>query len=260
MKKTFNHEEGKYFETGGAKIYYEEIGNKDKKVLVILHGGLENIENMNSLASYLAEDFRIIGIDSRGHGKSTLGSKKLTYERIQLDAEEILEYLDIKEFSLIGFSDGGIVSYRIAASKKFQINKLVTIAASWNVQDVIDAEDMVKSITPESAKEFFPENYESYEKLNEEADFDKLINSVVDMWLDKEPTGHPNESVKNISAETLIIKGDNDFLVSTESLAKLKNEIPNSWFMNVPFAEHLVHEEQAEMVKMVLEKFLLKAN
>ncbi len=74
--KMFNHERGRLFDSDGAKIYYEIIGNKEKPVLVMLHGGFENIENLNGIASYISNDFCILGIDTRGHGKSTLGEKK----------------------------------------------------------------------------------------------------------------------------------------------------------------------------------------
>lgn len=38
------------------------------------------------------------------------------------------------------------------------------MGASWRVKDVIEAEEVIKTITPESAKEIFPENVERYQK------------------------------------------------------------------------------------------------
>jgi len=65
-----------------VKIYYKEVGNPDKPVLVFLHGGLGNIEDFNSVVPLLGDAFRIIGVDSRGQGKSSLGVEGLTYERM----------------------------------------------------------------------------------------------------------------------------------------------------------------------------------
>ena len=61
-----------------ADIYFEFIGKEDAPLLLILHGGFGTIEDFNNLTDDLCDDFKIIGIDSRGHGKSTLGSKALT--------------------------------------------------------------------------------------------------------------------------------------------------------------------------------------
>jgi pimeloyl-ACP methyl ester carboxylesterase len=57
-------------------------------------------------------DYHIIGIDSRGHGKSTLGTGKLTYRRSQLDVEAVVNRLYLKNIDIIGYSDGGIIAYR----------------------------------------------------------------------------------------------------------------------------------------------------
>jgi pimeloyl-ACP methyl ester carboxylesterase len=81
----FNHKTEKYLEVDGANIYYEEIENAGKLTLLFLHGGFGNIENFNVMLPMFANDYHIVGIDSRGHGKSTLGTGKLTYKRLQLD-------------------------------------------------------------------------------------------------------------------------------------------------------------------------------
>lgn len=81
--RSFDHISGKYFDIDDAKIYYEVIGDKKNPSLLFLHGALGNIEDFNDVIAELPDKFRIIGIDSRGHGKSTLGSKELTYELLQ---------------------------------------------------------------------------------------------------------------------------------------------------------------------------------
>jgi len=252
----FSHNSGQCIEIDGANIYFEEIGYKDKPALLMLHGGYESVENLNSITPYLSKDFHIIGIDSRGHGKSTLGNKKLTYEQLQFDAETILKQLKIDAVNIIGFSDGGIVAYRIAANNNIKVNKLITIGSSWKNDDIEAIEDILKTITPETAKEYFPENVKDYYRLNPEQNLNKLIQSVIAMETDKTEKGHPNENVNNISAETLLIRGDNDFLVSLESLTELKTKIKGSSLLNVPFAEHVVHEEQPQVIEIILKQFL----
>src|SRR5450755_3055617 len=118
--KTFNHQSGQYLNIDSGKIYYEMAGNENKPVLLVLHGGFGTMEDLNY-------KFNILGIDSRGHGKSTMGLQELTYERLQKDVERVLEKLDINEFSIIGFSDGGVVAYRLASFSNFRIDKIVTI-------------------------------------------------------------------------------------------------------------------------------------
>ena len=71
--RNFDHISGKYFKIDDSEIYCEVIGDEKNPALLFLHGGLGNIEDFNDIISELPDQFRIIGIDSRGHGKSTLG-------------------------------------------------------------------------------------------------------------------------------------------------------------------------------------------
>jgi pimeloyl-ACP methyl ester carboxylesterase len=100
--RNFDHNSGEYLDIDGAKIYCEVAGNDNSPALLVLHGGFGNIEDLNTILSDIDKEFKVIGIDSRGHGKSTLGSKVLTYEQIQKDVERVLEYLNIDTVSIIG--------------------------------------------------------------------------------------------------------------------------------------------------------------
>ncbi len=101
---SFNHTSGQYFKIDDAEIYYEIFGDENKPILLFLHGGLGNIEDFNNITSAFANKFRIMGIDCRGHGKSTLGSKKLTYELFQNDIEIILKHIKINNLSIMSLS------------------------------------------------------------------------------------------------------------------------------------------------------------
>jgi pimeloyl-ACP methyl ester carboxylesterase len=77
FQNAFHHATGHLVACGDAQIYVEEIGNSELPVLLMLHGGFGNIEDFNKIAPALSNRFRLIGIDSRGHGKSSLGTSTL---------------------------------------------------------------------------------------------------------------------------------------------------------------------------------------
>src|SRR6476620_10807921 len=114
----FEHHSGEYITIDDAEIYYEILGPEAALVLLVLHGGLGNIEDFNDVISKFIDKFKIIGIDSRGHGKSTLGSHELTYELLQKEVEIILHHLNITKLTILGFSNGGIIAYRLASLSK----------------------------------------------------------------------------------------------------------------------------------------------
>lgn len=252
--KSFNHHSGQYYSIDDAKIYYETTGDENKPALLCLHGGFGNIEDFNTIISLLKNDYGIIGIDSRGQGKSTLGNVKLSYEIIQKDIEVILNHLKIETLNIIGISDGGIVAYRLACFSSFKIDKLITIGSRWHSSNVSETKEILEKVTIDFWKEKHPETVESYEKLNPLPDFEKLTPLVVNMWLNE--TSYPNEKVKNISCDTLIIHGDKDNLIKRKFVFELADLIPNSNLLNVPFANHVVYTEQPEILMHSINEFL----
>lgn len=256
--KCFDHHSGEYLDIDGARIYYEVTGNENRPALLVLHGGFGNIEDLNALLPDLEKEFKVIGIDSRGHGKSTLGTKALTYAQIQKDVERVLEHLNIDTVSIIGFSDGGIVAYRLTSLTSLTVEKLVTIGSRWHLKNTEPMKKMFLAITGESWRTKFPSTYIAYQKLNPEPDFDVLAQSIIKMWLDSDSSGHPNDAVKNISCPLLIVRGDDDHLLSREAVIELSGLVKKSTLLNIPFAGHVAFDDQKEIVTTVLNEFLLK--
>lgn len=254
----FNHNSGESLHIDGAEIYFEVIGKEEAPVLLVLHGGFGTMEDFNIITEDLSKDFKIIGIDSRGHGKSTYGSKDLTYAQIQHDTEKILKHLSITKLGIIGFSDGGIVAYRLAALSSLKIEKLVTIGSRWRLKDALLTKEMISKITPESWRNKFPDTYKKYQKLNPEPNFDFLTSSIIKLWLDPTDSGYLTDKINNITCPLLIVRGDNDHLVTKSSVVELSELIKGSSLLNVPFAGHAAFQEQKEIFMLSFNQFVKK--
>jgi len=255
-RKVFEHTTGRLVVSGDAEIYIEEIGNPDGPVLLMLHGGFGTIEDLNTITPSFSRHFRLIGIDSRGHGRSSLGNSTLSYKTLTDDLKAVINAFDLREFSIFGFSDGGVVAYRYAAEKDARLQKVVTVGASWEMNKHEPCWEMISSMTGEAWKEMFPASYDTYMRLNPNPDFDAFSTSVVRMWTDLSLSGHPEDSMRDVVADMLVIRGDNDFLTNLESMARLKTMNTKVNFLNVPFAEHVAFDESPEIVLRAMDKFL----
>jgi pimeloyl-ACP methyl ester carboxylesterase len=250
----FSHITGKYIEIDGANIYCEEIENAGKPTLLFLHGGFGNIEDFNSILPFFADDYHIVGIDSRGHGKSTLGKSKLTYKRLQLDVEAIVKHLQLKDINIIGFSDGGIIAYRLAAANKIPIQKIVTIGAMWSLSDVELMEKIIADLAPETWKVIF----DYHQQHNPQPDVARPVDAIIEIWTDKTEDGYPLESVEDIAVPTLIIRGNDDNSLPLKSAVELAGKIVKSVFFNIPFAPHDAHNKYPQMFEIITKDFLNK--
>ncbi len=255
-RNMFDHTAGRLVTSGDAEIYVEEIGNADGPVLLMLHGGFGTIEDFNAITPTLARHFRLIGIDSRGHGRSSLGRSTLSYKLLTDDLKTVINALDLRKFSIFGFSDGGVTAYRYAVGMDVRLLKVVTVGASWEMNTNEPCWEMISGMTGEAWKGMFPESYDTYMRLNPKPNFDAFSTSVVSMWTDLSLNGHPEESMRSVTADILAIRGDNDFLTNLESMARLKAMNGKVNFLNVPFAEHAAFDESPEIVLDAMGKFL----
>lgn len=254
--RNFDHTSGKYFKIDDSEIYCEVIGNEENPTLLFLHGGLGNIEDFNDVISELPDQFRIIGIDCRGHGKSTLGLKELTYELLQKDVEMILKQLNVSNLTIVGFSNGGIIACRLAALTNLKIDKLIIIGAPWCTKRTEHLIDAYSRLTSDIWREQCPSDFESYSRLNPKPDFNTLFRLSIRMALDTSATGRPNEFVKNISCPTLIVRGENDPIVSSSDIVELSKLVKRAHILNIPSAGHEAFQDQLEMFTTQLKEFL----
>ena len=254
----FTHSSGQHLQIGDAGLYFEVTGNPAGTPLVLLHGGLGTMADFNPILDKLPQHFRFIGIDFRGHGKSTLGSTPLTYRHYQTDVERIIDHLGIHSCTLLGFSDGGIVAYRIAAQTPERVESIVTVGAQWRLEVGGPVFEMLSGLTTEMWGEMFPESVEYYNAVNPTPDFHSLVQAVVALWTDQTSTGYPNAEIADITAPSLIVRGDGDLFLSLSEAAELCEKVEGANFFNVPFSGHEVHKEAPELFLTAVNEFLMQ--
>jgi pimeloyl-ACP methyl ester carboxylesterase len=257
MMRGFDHVSGDYFRIDDADIYYEVIGDIKNPPLLFLHGGLGNMEDFNIVIAHLPDRFRIIGIDSRGHGKSTLGSKELTYALLQKDVEILLQRLNVDRLTVVGFSNGGTIAYRLAAFTHLKIDKLITIGAPWCTKHTEHLVEAFSKLTGTIWKNQCPSDFESYMRLNPQPEFEVLFAQAKRMALDTAATGRPNASVKQINSPTLIVRGENDPIVSSSDIFELSQLLLNAQILEIPSVGHEAF--QAPLFTTQLTKFMRKS-
>ncbi|ACU64541.1 alpha/beta hydrolase fold protein [Chitinophaga pinensis DSM 2588] len=123
-----NERTGKYATINGNRIYYEEYG--EGQPLLLLHGALESIRHYEKQIPALAQSFRVIAVDTRGHGKSTADTTRLTYELYADDMYKLLNELKLDSVDVLGWSDGGITGLILAMCHPEKVKKLAAMGAN----------------------------------------------------------------------------------------------------------------------------------
>lgn len=251
-----NHQSGEFLHLDDARIYYEITGVPQGHPILLLHGGLGSLEDFSPIVNLISSAFHVVAVDMRGHGRSTLGTKPLTYQQHHADIQSLIAHLGLKDYSLLGFSDGGIVAYRIAA-KNPAVSALVTIGAQWRISPQDPSFEILGGVTPAMWTEMFPDAPQKYGSLNPQGDFNALVEACVALWTDLSPTGYPQDAVSQIECPALILRGDGDFLLSLVEAAEMQARISGSSFGNIPFAGHAAIADAPEIVGKMIQDFLL---
>ena len=246
--------QSKIIEYQGAMLHYQIGGKETASVIVLLHGGFGSIADFASLLPRLQQHYRVIAIDTRGHGCSTLGTAELTYAQAADDVRHILRREGVEKYSLFGFSDGGTTAYRLGAEDK-NIEKIITVGAEWHKKHLDGVRPMFEAINSGFVKENLPEKLVAYQAANPKPDAEKWAAALKAMWLDEGASGYPNENIRQIQAPVLAIRGEADFLFAFDDWTELKTELPDVHLMSVPFAAHEAVKEQPEIIWAAVQAF-----
>lgn len=92
----------------GVNIYYKDWGPKEAQPIVFHHGWPLSADDWdNQMLFFLAEGYRVIAIDRRGHGRSYQVSEGHDMDHYAADASAVVESLDLHNAVHVGHSTGG---------------------------------------------------------------------------------------------------------------------------------------------------------
>jgi len=117
----------------GVEIFYKDWGPKAARPIVFHHGWpLSSDDWDNQMLFFLGRGYRVVGIDRRGHGRSTQVSDGHDMDHYAADAAAVVEHLDLRQAVHIGHSTGGGEATRYVArhgQPGGRVAKLIIIGA-----------------------------------------------------------------------------------------------------------------------------------
>lgn len=131
---------GRHAEIGGARIWFAEWGPRSAGIpVLLLHGGFGNSNYFGRLIPVLvAHGYRVVAMDSRGHGRSTRSDAPLTYDLMAQDVLGLLDRLSVSRVYLVGWSDGGIIGLDLAMTHPDRLAGLFAFGANADVSGLKD--------------------------------------------------------------------------------------------------------------------------
>ena len=216
------------------KLYYEDKGKGIP--IVMLHGNNGSSIYFKHQIDYFSKKYRVITVDTRGHGKSKRGTLPFTMDQFVLDLDNLLNELNIKEFILLGFSDGANIAMKYALKYQEKIKALILCGGN---------------IYRKGLKLSF--------RLPVELGyiFTKLLNMKRKnefLYLMMYEPNIRNEELNQIKVPTLVIAGTKD-IVKEFHTKEIANNITNSKLLIID-GNHYILSNKHEILNKEIDKFL----
>jgi non-heme chloroperoxidase len=115
----------------GTEIFCKDWGPKDAQPIVFHHGWpLSSDDWDGQMMFFLAQGYRVVAHDRRGHGRSSQGSTGHDMDTYVADAAAVVEALDLRNAIHVGHSTGGgEVARYVARRGEGRVAKAVLISA-----------------------------------------------------------------------------------------------------------------------------------
>jgi len=126
----------------GLSIFYREAGDKNKPVILLLHGFPSSSHMFRDLIRDLAGDYHLIAPDYPGFGQSSAPSPDhyvYTFENLAVTINHFIDAIGLKKFSLFVQDYGGPVGFRIATQRPELIQSLIVQNANAYNEGLGDA-------------------------------------------------------------------------------------------------------------------------
>ena len=222
------------------KHHYIELGAGFP--LILLHGNGEDGSYFVHQMEPFAQHFRVIAVDTRGHGETPRGDAPFTIRQFAEDLYGFLNRLGIDKAHILGFSDGGNIAMVFAMTHPDLVEKLVLDGANLDAKGVKAKIQIPIEIGYRIANLFAKKKPEARKKA-------ELLGLMVN-----DPNIKPEE-LATIQCSTLVVAGDKD-MIKDEHTRLIARSIPGAQLTILP-GSHFVANENPEAFNQAVLNFLL---
>jgi non-heme chloroperoxidase len=266
----------------GVQLYYKDWGPRDGQVVVFSHGWPLNSDSWESQMLFLAsQGYRVVAHDRRGHGRSSQPWHGNDMDHYADDLAQVIEALDLRDATLVGFSTGGgEVARYIGRHGTGRVKKAVLVAAvpPLMLKTADNPGGLPLEVFDGLRKASLADRSQLYLDIASGPFFGfnrpgarPSQGMIQSFWVQGMQAGHKNtydsiaafsatdfrEDLKKFDVPTLVIHGDDDQIVPIDAAAKASAKlIPNARLIVYPGAPHGLADTHKDRLNQDLLDFL----
>ncbi|HLO79366.1 MAG TPA: alpha/beta hydrolase [Chitinophagaceae bacterium] len=276
LKKKYANPPSQFDSVKGMNVHYRDEGPATDSIpLVLLHGTSSSIFTWNACASAWSKDHRVIRMDLPGFaltGPDPNGNYSI--EGYVAFLHEFLKRRNVKICYLAGNSLGGQIAYAYAAYYPGEVKKLILLdpagysspkakgSLGFALARIPVLKNLLTVITPSSVIRKSIEDVYGDKSLVT----DSLVQLYEDMTCREgnrtallkrlSLQNVDTNLVKRVTAPTMVIWGDQDFLIPLDNAYKFQRDLSNDTLVIMKGIGHLPMEESPEKLIPLVNEFI----
>lgn len=207
--------------------------------LILLHGNGEDSSYFEHQISCFSKHFRVIALDTRGHGRSPRGDADFSLKQFSEDLRAFMDRHSIDRAHILGFSDGANIALEFALKYPGSVEKLILNGGNlcpWGVKFFVQLPVLL-----------------GYWAAKAISVFDKKAVAKAELLglMVTQPHIHRDDLAK-LKIPTLVIAGENDMIRESHT-REIHAAIPGSGLSILPGDHFVAHGNPDAFNRAVLE-------
>jgi pimeloyl-ACP methyl ester carboxylesterase len=237
-----------YVEHDEVRIWYSTYGAGTP--VILLHGGLGHGGNWGYQVPVLVESgYRVVLIDSRGHGRSSRDERAFTYELMAGDVVVVMDGLRIERAALVGWSDGACTALVLTAMVPARVAGVFFFACNMDPSGTKPFEETV------ALKRCFARHGKDYATLS--ATPERFRELVDDLGLmQRTQPDYSAEDLGRIGVPVVIVQSERDEFIKREHAEYLAKTIPGAELIVLEGVSHFAPLQRPEVFNRAVLGFL----
>jgi 3-oxoadipate enol-lactonase len=249
-------------------ILHHDIAGPDDAPVLLLGGSLGTTLKMWDGQLALAERFRVVRFDHRGHGGSPVPPGPYRIADLGADVLALMDQLGIERASLAGLSIGGMAGIWLAASAPERIDRLVLLCTSAHMPPASAWQERAATVLEAGSTEPVADAIVGrWLTPGFAAEHPEVAADLRAMLTSSPPDGYAwccgavehmdlREELPRIAAATLVISGSDDLATPPQMQAQIAAAIPDARHEIIRPGAHVVAVEQPAAVNRLIEEHL----
>jgi pimeloyl-ACP methyl ester carboxylesterase len=261
------------------RLHFLEWGTPNAPPIVLLHGGHQSAHSWDLVSLHLAQRFRVLALDQRGHGDSEwVRDVAYSNHEMALDAEAFVAALGLERVILVGHSMGGRNAMLLTRRDAARLRALVVVDVGPEVSD--RGRQVIAGFVRDNEEfddlEHFVRNVQSYDPYRSREHIERTVKynmlqradgkfvSKCDATPRRLGVVRASGPLENITLEeacafnlpVLVVRGANSRILEPDAAERLRDALPNGTLVTVPDCGHNVHGQNTKGFIAALTGFL----